>query len=189
MYVCTSCTVVSLSTTSVNLNTPPLTWTAPFDVKLGSQTRNCRSTKTMKARLLTVSCLNNSVHRGVYNHSLVLKASICSLSSCHHGAFKGSESSRQGWRSHSFHKISRCILLLLLLCFSLFSSLDPFIVRSVKLVHRSLVSHSFAHPSRCSRPTLTIVCFCAASPSSCSGVWDPRSLDYQSCRFAVLLQY
>ena len=28
MYVCTSCTAVSLSTTDVNCNTPPLTWIA-----------------------------------------------------------------------------------------------------------------------------------------------------------------
>ena len=30
----------------------------------------------------------------------------------------------------------------------------------LKLVHHSLVSLSFAHPSRCSRSTLTTVCFC-----------------------------
>ena len=29
--VCTACTVVSLSTASLNFITPPLTWTAPFD--------------------------------------------------------------------------------------------------------------------------------------------------------------
>ena len=82
---------------------------------------------------------------------------------------------------------------------------DPFIVRSAKLVHRSLVSLSFAHPSR-SRSTLTIVCFCAtsfpvlssfglcsclwvyspgtrsiigSSPSSCSGVWDVASSPFR----------
>ena len=34
--VCTSCTVVSLSTTSLNFNTPTLTVTAPSDARLVS---------------------------------------------------------------------------------------------------------------------------------------------------------
>ena len=34
--VCTACTVVSLSTTSLNFITPPLAWTAPFDARLVS---------------------------------------------------------------------------------------------------------------------------------------------------------
>ena len=50
------------------------------------------------------------------------------------------------------------------LLLSLFSRHDPFIVSSAKLVHRAMVSLSFAHPCRCSRPTLTFVCFCAAHP-------------------------
>ena len=58
-----------------------------------------------------------------------------------------------------------------------------------------------AHPSRCSRSTLTTVCVCARDsvftsglqprhrihqrlrqPSSCCGVWDPWSVEYQSCK-------
>ena len=49
-----------------------------------------------------------------------------------------------------------------------------FIVRSVKLVHSSQVqlsvSLSFSHPSRCSRSTLAIVCFCALYSVSTSGL-------------------
>ena len=39
VYVCTSCTVVSLSTTSVYFRTPLLTVIAPFDARFVSQTR------------------------------------------------------------------------------------------------------------------------------------------------------
>ena len=39
MYVCTSCTVVSLPTTGLKFITSPLTWIAPFDARLMSQTR------------------------------------------------------------------------------------------------------------------------------------------------------
>ena len=57
------------------------------------------------------------MHRGVCNHSLVLKKRLLS----HRRALTGSESSRQIGRSVSVHKISRCILplrcTLPLLCF------------------------------------------------------------------------
>ena len=59
VFVCTSCSVVSLSTTSLNFITPPLTWTAPFDARLVGKTLMYRSTeKLRKGRLPTDSCLN-----------------------------------------------------------------------------------------------------------------------------------
>ena len=50
-----------------------------FDARLVSKSGRIHETET--ARLHTVSCPNNSMHRGVYNHSLVLKKRLLSLSS------------------------------------------------------------------------------------------------------------
>ena len=134
MYACTSCTIVSLSTTCVNFNTPPLTWIAcNFDARLLSKTRKYRSTNKLRkhvCQLILVSnnskrpslvnCISTnpecrSDHRWpVYKHSLVVSALsvIARL-----WALKFSPSGR----SVSVHKISRCILPLLctlpLLCF------------------------------------------------------------------------
>ena len=124
-----------------------------------------------KARLPTDSCLNNSKrpilvnsistnpecrsdHRWlVYNHSLV-------LNNLKHLLF-----AKVGF-SQCSQKFELHLAIALLLFFSfLFSRHDPFIVRSAKLVHHSMVSLSVAPPSRCLRPTLIIVCFCAAAPS------------------------
>ena len=99
-------------------------------------------------------------HINQYNHSQFLNylKHLLSLSSRVHGLLK---SSRQGWRQSVFTKFRAASCH----CFaSCHCCHDPFIVRSPKLVHRSMVSLSFAHPSRCSRPMLTIVCFCAARP-------------------------
>ena len=68
---------------------------------------------------------------------------------------------------------------------------DPFIVRSAQTCPPLTGFSQPAHPSRCSRSTLTTVCFCAfdsgsAAPSSCSGVWDPWSVESQSCKLAML---
>ena len=50
---------------------------------------------------------------------------------------------------------------LLLFFFSFFFSRHgPFIVRSAQLFHRSNGFTQFVHPSRCSQPSLAIVCFC-----------------------------
>ena len=45
----------------------------------------------------------------------------------------------------------------------------------------SLCSHRVCNPV-----TRSII---GSSPSSCSEVWDPRSVEYQSCKLAMLLQY
>ena len=93
MCVCTSCTVVSLSTTCVNFNTPPLCKTREQNAEVSF------NKETEKARLPTDSCLNNSNRpslvncistspecrsdhrRLVSNHSLDLKKRLLSLSS------------------------------------------------------------------------------------------------------------
>ena len=63
----------------------------------------------------------------------------------------------------------------------------------------SLSRHGPLHPSRCSQQILTIVCTapptsarfksCALPGTSCSGVWDPWSVEFQSCKLAMLLWY
>ena len=128
------------------LTPPPLTRIAPL--MQDSRAKAEGSTKTEKARLLTVSCLNNSVHRGVYNHSLVLKTSICSLS-LQLSSLTGSKSSRQV-RRQSVHKISRCILPIafhvvieLLLCHCCH---DPFIGRSAQTRPPFTGFTQLAHP-------------------------------------------
>ena len=72
----------------------------------------------------------------MYNHSLVLKASVCSLSSCHHRAFMGSKSSRQPqtWRQ-SVHKFRAASCHCFASCHcsaSCHCCHDPFIVRSAQ---------------------------------------------------------
>ena len=106
-------------------------------------------------------------------------------------------------RSWSEFKISQCILPLRctmpLLCFFCH---DPFIVRRAQTCPPITGFTQLAHPSRCSRSTLATVYFCALDfgspcvcvpglqfPSSRSGVWDPWSIGYQSCKLAMLLQY
>ena len=65
---------------------------------------------------------------------------------------------RQIGRSVSFHEISCGLLLLLCPCFDDCCH-DPFIVRSTQTCPPFLVFTQFMHPSRCSRSTLTTVCF------------------------------
>ena len=49
VLVCTPCNIVSLSTTSVNVNTPPLTVIALFNARLVSKTRKDCSTKSSES--------------------------------------------------------------------------------------------------------------------------------------------
>ena len=147
MQVCTACTVVSLSTTSLNFNTPPLTWTAPFDARLLSKLRE------NPAKLL-------------YKHSLVLKktTSICSPSSCHRRAFVGSESYRppklgvshcSNFRVAFCHCVAPCSGFAPCNCCCCH---DPFIVRNAQTCPPFVFSQ-LVHPSRRSRSSLTTVLF------------------------------
>ena len=73
-------------------------------------------------------------------------------------------------RSVSVHKISRCILPLLCshCCASCNCCHDPLIVKSAQTRPPFTGFSQLAHPSRCSRSTLTAVCFCASvSPGLC----------------------
>ena len=87
---------------------------------------------------------------------------------------------------------------------------DPFIVRSAQTCPPFAGVTQLAHPSRCSRSTLTAVCFGAHASHRvsvftsgfCSSiwvlqpftrsiisfvVWDPWSVKYKSCKLAMLL--
>ena len=148
----------------------------------------------------------------VYNHSLVLIA------------FLGSESSRQVRRQSVLtnFRAAYCNCFASCHCYH-----DQFIVRGALTSPPFTGFTQFALPSRCSRSTLTTVCFCARDTvfksglcvqvgslcsyrvsvfisglqlhyqihhklrqrSSCGGVWDPWSVENQSCIFALLLLY
>ena len=124
----------------------------------------------------------------------------------------GSKSYRQVGRQSVF-KFSRCILPLRCPCFaSCHVCHDPITVRRAQTYPLFTGFTQLARPSRCSRSTLATVCFCSSvsvitsglcvciglqpftrsirgsSPTSCSGVWDPWSVEYQSCKLAMQLR-
>ena len=101
-----------------------------------------------------------------------------------------------------FTRFTRCTWVASLLLFSLFSRNGPFILRSARLVYHPNGFTQLLNPSRCSQPIQTNVCFCFCSASTtssrfnsycvipwhiCGGVWDPWSVEYQSCKLATLL--
>ena len=139
--------------------------------------------ETKKARLPTDSCLNDSKHPRlvncistnpecrcdhrwlVYNYSLVLipRVSALSVIARSWALFKSSRHVRRQsvftkFRSAYWHCFAPCH------CFaSCHCCHDPFIVRSAQTRPRFADFTQPAHPSRCSRSTLTIVCFCATN--------------------------
>ena len=153
--------------------------------------------ETEKARLPTNSCLYNSKRpslvsciltapecRSGHHDSGTITAwsrqSVCSLSSSRvSGLLKVI---RQVGRSVSLHEISHCVLLLLCPCFA-HCCHDPFIVRSTQTSPPFLVFTQLAHPSRCSRSTLTTVCFCfcfsAGVSDSAASAPDPSPAVYE----------
>ena len=105
------------------------------------------------------------------NTTLVLKTSVCSL--CHHRALVGSGGYRQLW-CWPVHKFSRCICHCIASC-PCFAPCncchDPFLVRNAQTCPPFIGFTQLSHPSRCSRSTLTTVCFCAFD-SSRAYVWS-----------------
>ena len=160
------------------------------------------------------------MHRGVFNHSLFLKKRLLSLSSSRiYGLQKVIANSKLGVSQFTNFRVAFCHCFAPCPCFASCNCCrDPFIVRSAQTCPPFTGFTQLAHPSRCSRSTLTTVCFCACvsvitsglsvytglcvhiglqprhpihrrlrQPSSCSGVWDPWSIEYQSCKLATLL--
>ena len=154
------------------------------------------------SRGLHLQCKTRELNRGriresqtihCTNTTLVLKKkkNVCSL--CHHCAFWALKAIAKFGVSHrSKYRVAFAIALhlaLALLC-NCYCCHDPFIVRSAQTCPPLIGCTQLSHLSRCSRSTLTTVCFCVLglqSPSSCSGVWDPWSVEYQSCKPAMLL--
>ena len=138
VQVCTARMVVSLMTTYMNFNTPPLAQIAPFDARFASQKRKYHSTKKLRNHVcqMILVCATQAfkpgqLHLGhsrvskrppwlVYNHSMVLNKRLLSL--CHPLASLGSNWAlkvvRQVGRPVSLHEISCRLTLLLcsLLC-------------------------------------------------------------------------
>ena len=142
---------------------------APFDARFASQIRIHKNLK--ETRLPTDSCLNNSVrctHTGWSWYRRYLLSPAVTIA---HPVGCKSYRQNQTWRQ-SVHKISRCILplrgtlpllcLLQLLSWSVHREKCP----NVSTIHW-FTQH--AHPSWCSRSTLTTVCFrCSCfSPGFC----------------------
>ena len=198
MSVCTLCNVVSLLTTSVNFNTPPLTMIAPFNGKTREQ--NARRTNTL-GRLLRF-CHNDlrspasglptdsweDTFKCVFPDRVPTQPSLGSsqhlLSQIRHRELSWalSRNRRRCDQSELTLRLVTHCLLLFLFVLSLppswsihgakWSTLPPF-----------RWFHSVLHPSRCSQQIPTSVCFfrfCTFKrrldstdvPSSCSGVWD-----------------
>ena len=71
MQVCTACMVVSLLTTCMNFNTPPLAQNAPFDARFATQTRKYHSTKKLRkhvCHLILVCTIQSMLGRFVQLH-------------------------------------------------------------------------------------------------------------------------
>ena len=110
------------------------------------------------------------MHRGVYNHSLVLKKKLFSFIVVHSWALKvlakeGGRSVFTKFRAASCHCVATCP------CFASCDCChDPFTVRSAQTCPPFTGFTQLAHPSRCSRSTLTTVCFCARVSVFTSGL-------------------
>ena len=95
MYVCTACTVVSLSTTGLNFVTPPLTWTAPFDTRLVSSRKDPRNSNNSMCQLAKLSGSIANSRLGVSQFTKFRAASCHCIASrpcfascnCCHGPF------------------------------------------------------------------------------------------------------
>ena len=163
MHVCTACMIVSLLTTCLNLNTPPLAQVATFSmqnsrVKRGSTTGH----KTQQARLPADSGLHNTTFssrvskrspRLVYKHQVLTKCLLSPSSWRIIGLLKVLRQFST-WRQ-SVHKMSIACCCCFCSCFA-HGCHDPFIVRSasnlstVPLLHSVCASASmFAITDKC----------------------------------------
>ena len=99
------------------------------------------------------------MHRGVSNHSLFL----CSL--------KIIANSKLGVSQFTKFRVAFCHCFATCLCFASCNCChDPFTVRSAQTCPPFTGFIQLAHPSQCSRSTLTTVCFCARDSVFTSGL-------------------
>ena len=149
MFACASCTIVSLSATSLNFITPPHTWFAPFMQDSWSKSRKDPQNS------------NNSV----YKHSLGPdKKRLLSVIIAHVWTLKVIANSEVGASQFTKYRAAFCHCFAPCLCFAscnCYCCHDPFIVRSAQTCPPFTGFTQLAHPSRCSRSTLTTLCSCA----------------------------
>ena len=120
--------------------------------------------KSKKTRLPTVSCLNNSMHRGVSNHTQPgpEKTSALSVIIAQLWALKVIANSKLGVSQFTKFRAAFCHCVAPCPCFASCNCCHaPFIVRSAQICPPFTGVTQLAHPSRCSRSTMTTVCFCA----------------------------
>ena len=188
MYVCTSCNVVSLSTTDVIFNTPPLTWVANFDARLVSETEKYRSTNKLRkhvCQLILVQTIQSvqawsTASRPIHGVEAIMARVLsqpgpdttCIRSFCHRAFMGCFKSSRQVRHQSVFTKFRAAYGH----CFaSCHCCHDPFIAKSAQTRPPFTGFTQLAHPSQCSRSTLTTVCFCARVSGSAAPSPDPSS--------------
>ena len=181
VQVCTACMVVSLLTTCNEFQHSSLSRRLHlFDARFASQTRKKAVLQTQKRSTFVMS---NRPPRLVYHHSLVLKKSLFSLCHPHSslGSWLGSQSYSPNRAISQYSRnfvllVALALLLALALCFCFANCCHgPFIVRSASNFSTfPSVFTQFVHPSRCSRSTLTTVCFCFCFSVSDSAASAPH---------------
>ena len=141
VHVCTACLIVSLLTTCLNLNTPPLAQVAPFRCKIReSNAAVPLDTKTQQARLPADSGLYNSTCPSLVNCIFTIRE----CQSDHHARVQA---------QHGPDKVSDLSIILahpvnsqkfpIACCFCFALALALFIA----LVHLSFVLTQLVHPS------------------------------------------
>ena len=147
-----------------------------FDARLVSKTRKYRFTKeTEKARLPTDSCLNNSKRPSLVNCiSTNPECPVSALSVIARSwAPKVFANFKLGVSQFTKFCVASCHCVAPCPCFASCNCChDPFIVRSAQTVTGFTQP---THPSRCSRSTLTTVCFCARVSVFTSAAPSPDS--------------
>ena len=158
----------------MDFNTPPLTQIAPFDARFVSKTRKKRKTKKQRkhvCKLILVKKIQCQLAKLSCANTAWSSKNVCSL--CHRRASVGSKSYRQVRRQSVFEKFrfAYCTCCAPCHCFaSCHRCHDSFIVRSAQTRPPFTGFTQLAHPSRCSRSTLTTVCYCARVSVITSGL-------------------
>ena len=159
MYACTSCTVVSIVDNMCEFQHSASHVDCNFDARLVSKTRKYRSTKQLRKHVCQQILVSNNSKRPslvncistnpecrsdyrwpVYKHSLVVSA-LSVIARLWALKFSPSGAVSQCSQIFALHLVIALHLAIALLLAIGFTQL--------------------AHPSRCSRSTLTTVCFCA----------------------------
>ena len=131
MQACTACMVMSLLTTCMHFNTPPLAQIAPFDARFASQTRKYRST----CQLILVCTTQSLLER--------LVDCILTIPVCRSGLLLGSKSCSPSEATTVFTNVRT-------VCYSCFAHCpcfahcchDQFIVRSASYLSTVSWFHS-----------------------------------------------